>query len=81
MQAVVRDLVQLYNDPAIDAGEHQRILRAPAVTLYHYDYNRPREHKEPSVGGPPARRKNYGVSVPKITGTGSESSRCLSPFF
>jgi lambda repressor-like predicted transcriptional regulator len=48
LQGVVRDLVQLFHDPTIQAEERQRILRALAVTLYQYAEDRPPEHQEPS---------------------------------
>ncbi|HKI36303.1 MAG TPA: helix-turn-helix transcriptional regulator [Gemmataceae bacterium] len=52
VQGVVRDLVQLFNDPAIEAEERQRILRALAVTLYQHADDRPPKHKEPSPARP-----------------------------
>jgi len=52
MQAVVRDLVRLFNDPAIEAEERQRILRALEVTLYQSHDDQPPERRAPSPARP-----------------------------
>lgn len=52
IQGVVRDLIQLFNDPAIEAEERQRILRALAVTLFQHQDERPPERQEPSPARP-----------------------------
>ncbi len=57
IQAVVRDLVRLVNNPAIEAEERQRILRALAATLYQYNHDRPPKREEPSPAGPTAQEK------------------------
>jgi len=52
VQAVVRDLVQLFNDSTIEAEERQRILQALAVTLYRNHEHQPAERREPSPARP-----------------------------
>src|SRR5208283_3198355 len=52
VQAVVRDLALLFNNPDIDGEERQLILRALAVTLYKFQDDRPPEPQEPSPARP-----------------------------
>ncbi|HJT76692.1 MAG TPA: helix-turn-helix transcriptional regulator [Gemmataceae bacterium] len=52
VQAVVRDLVELFNGPTIGAEERQRIVRALTVTLYEYVGDRPSEQNGPSLARP-----------------------------
>jgi hypothetical protein len=52
IQRVVRDLVQLLNDSAIEPEERERILRALAVTLYKYQDDRGPQCQEPSPTRP-----------------------------
>jgi lambda repressor-like predicted transcriptional regulator len=54
VQAVVRDLVQLFNNAAVGADERERVVRALAVTLHESAGDRPREQTAPPLAHPSA---------------------------